>query len=108
MNVMLVAISQRTSEIGLLKAIGAPRSQILCLFLAESAMLSLIGAAFGLVVSFLGIWALARAFPSFPLRVPLWALGLAAAVALVTGLVFGALPARRAAKLDPVQALSRR
>ena len=66
MNVMLIAVSQRTSEIGLLKAIGAPRRQILCLFLAESAMLSLIGAAVGLVVSFLGIWGLARAFPNFP------------------------------------------
>jgi putative ABC transport system permease protein len=108
MNVMLVAISQRTGEIGLLKAIGAPRKQILYLFLAESATLSLVGAAFGLVVSFLGIWGLARAFPSFPLRVPLWALGMATAVALITGLVFGSLPARRAAKLDPVQALSRR
>jgi putative ABC transport system permease protein len=108
MNVMLVAISQRTAEIGLLKAIGAPRRQILCLFLAESAMLSLIGAAVGLVVSFLGIWGLARAFPTFPLHIPLWALGLATAVALVTGLVFGSLPARRASKLDPVQALSRR
>ena len=108
MNVMLVAISQRTAEIGLLKAIGAPRRQILCLFLAESAMLSLIGAAVGLVVSFLGIWGLARAFPSFPLHIPLWALGLATAVALITGLVFGSLPARRASKLDPVQALSRR
>jgi putative ABC transport system permease protein len=108
MNVMLVAISQRTGEIGLLKAIGAPRKQILYLFLAESATLSLVGAAFGLLVSFLGIWGLARAFPSFPLRVPLWALGMATAVALITGLVFGSLPARRAAKLDPVQALSRR
>ena len=108
MNVMLVAISQRTGEIGLLKAIGAPRKQILYLFLAESATLSLVGAAFGLLVSFLGIWGLARAFPSFPLRVPLWALGVSTAVALITGLVFGSLPARRAAKLDPVQALSRR
>jgi putative ABC transport system permease protein len=68
----------------------------------------LIGAAVGLVVSFLGIWGLARAFPTFPLHMPLWALGLATAVALITGLVFGSLPARRASKLDPVQALSRR
>jgi len=108
MNVMLVAVSQRTAEIGLLKALGTPAKQILRLFLAESAILSLIGAAFGLVVAFLGTWAMARAFPSFPLRVPLWALGMATAVALVTGLVFGVLPARRAARLDPVQALSRR
>lgn len=108
MNVMLVAVSQRTTEIGLLKAIGAPGKQILRLFLAESAMLSLIGAAVGLVMAFLGTWAVARVFPAFPLQVPLWALGMAIGVALVTGLAFGVLPARRASRLDPVQALSRR
>jgi putative ABC transport system permease protein len=107
MNVMLVAVSQRTAEIGLLKAIGAPGHQILRLFLAESAILSFIGAAIGLVVAFLGTWALGRAFPGFPLPVPLWALAMATAVALVTGLVFGVLPARRAAGLDSVEALSR-
>ncbi len=108
MNVMLIAVSRRTSEVGLLKAIGAPGRQILRLFLMESALLSLIGAAFGLILAFLGTWTLARVFPSFPIKVPVWALGAAAAVALVTGLVFGVLPAKRAARLDPVQALSRR
>jgi putative ABC transport system permease protein len=108
MNVMLIAVSQRTTEIGLLKAVGAPGGQILRLFLAESAVLSLLGAAFGLILAFLGTWALARAFPNFPIKVPVWALGAAVAVSLLTGLLFGALPARRASKLDPVQALSRR
>jgi putative ABC transport system permease protein len=108
MNVMLIAVSQRTTEIGLLKAVGAPGGQILRLFLAESAILSLLGAAFGLILAFLGTWALARAFPNFPIKVPVWALGAAVAVSLLTGLLFGALPARRASKLDPVQALSRR
>ena len=108
MNVMLIAVSQRTSEIGLLKAIGAPRRQILHLFLAESAILSLIGATFGLILAFFGTWALARAFPSFPIAVPAWALGAAVGVALLTGLVFGVLPALQAAKLDPVQALAQR
>jgi len=108
MNVMLIAVSRRTTEIGLLKAIGAPGRQILRLFLAESAILSLIGAAFGLILAFFGTWGLARAFPSFPIKVPFWAVGAAIGVALLTGLVFGVLPARRAAKLDPVQALSRR
>ncbi len=108
MNVMLVAVSQRTAEIGLLKAVGAPGKQVLRLFLAESAMLSLTGAVFGLVVAFLGAWAAARFFPAFPLRVPLWALVMATGVALATGLAFGVLPARRASNLDPVQALSRR
>ncbi len=108
MNVMLVAVSQRTTEIGLLKALGAPRRQIMSLFLAESAMLSLAGAALGLIVAFTVIWVLANIFPDFPIRIPLWALAAAIGVSLLTGLVFGALPARRAARLDPVEALSRR
>jgi putative ABC transport system permease protein len=108
MNVMLIAVSQRTSEIGLLKALGATGGQILRLFLSESAMLSLIGAGCGLILAFIGTWALGRVFPGFPMRVPLWALGAAAAVSLLTGILFGVLPARRAARLDPVQALSRR
>mgnify|MGYP001821411037 FL=1 len=108
MNVMLIAVSQRTSEVGLLKAIGTPGTQILRLFLAESAILSLIGAGFGVILAYLGTWGLARAVPRFPFTVPVWALGAAVFVALLTGLVFGVLPARRAAKLDPVQALSRR
>lgn len=108
MNVMLIAVSQRTSEVGLLKAIGAPGPQILRLFLAESAILSLVGAGFGVILAFLGTWGLARVFPRFPFTVPIWALSAAVFVALLTGLVFGVLPARRAAKLDPVEALSRR
>ncbi|MEA1948736.1 MAG: ABC transporter permease [Thermodesulfobacteriota bacterium] len=108
MNVMLIAVSQRTTEIGLLKAIGAPGTQILRLFLAESTILSLIGAGFGLILAFLGSWGLAHAFPRFPITAPIWALVAAVSVALLTGLVFGVLPARRAARLDPVKALSRR
>lgn len=108
MNVMLIAVSQRTAEIGLLKAVGAPAGQILRLFLTEAAALSLAGAAFGLVLAFLGTWTMGRTFPAFPINVPAWSLWAAAGVALVTGLVFGVLPARRAAKLDPVAALSRR
>ncbi|MBW1737096.1 MAG: ABC transporter permease [Deltaproteobacteria bacterium] len=108
MNVMLIAVSQRTTEIGLLKAIGARGSHILALFLAESAILSLIGAGFGVILAFLGNWGLAHAFPRFPITAPIWALVAAVSVALLTGLVFGVLPARRAARLDPVQALSRR
>jgi putative ABC transport system permease protein len=108
MNVMLIAVSQRTTEIGLLKAVGSPGRQILSLFLAESVILSIIGAAIGLVIAFFATWALARAFPSFPIMVPIWALGAATGVSVLTGLVFGVLPARRAANLDPVKALSRR
>lgn len=108
MNVMLIAVSQRRAEIGLLKAVGATGRQILGLFLAESAFLSLIGAMAGLILAFAGTWALSRIFPSFPITTPIWALGAATGMALTTGLIFGVLPARKAAKLDPVMALSRR
>jgi putative ABC transport system permease protein len=108
MNVMLIAVSQRTTEIGLLKAIGAPSGQVLRLFLAESTLLSLAGAFLGMVLAFAGTWVLLRMFPTFPISVPPWALVAAAVVSVATGLIFGVLPARRAARLDPVQALSRR
>jgi putative ABC transport system permease protein len=108
MNVMLIAVSQRTTEIGLLKALGAPRRQIMRLFLAESAVLALAGAVLGLIAAFAGIWILGGIFPNFPIQIPPWALVAAVGVSLLTGLVFGVLPARRAARLDPVQALSRR
>lgn len=108
MNVMLISVSQRTGEIGLLKAVGSPNGQILRLFLTESAMLSLIGAALGLVLAAGGAWVLVRMFPSFPITVPVWALGASIGVSLLTGLLFGILPARRASSLDPVTALSRR
>ncbi len=108
MNVMLIAVSQRTGEIGLLKAIGAPGPQIQRLFLSEAAMLSLCGAGVGLVLAYGGQLLLMHLFPSFPITVPLWALAAAVGTALCTGLLFGVLPARRAARLDPVAALSRR
>jgi putative ABC transport system permease protein len=108
MNVMLIAVSQRTSEIGLLKAIGAPGRQIMRLFLSEAAMLSMVGAAAGLLLALIGQWVLGRIFPEFPISAPLWAPIAAAGVALGTGLIFGVLPARRAARLDPVAALARR
>lgn len=108
MNVMLVAVSQRTAEIGLLKALGAPRSQILLLFLTESAFLSLLGALAGLLTGLAGNWVLQQYFPMFPFVAPQWALWSALAVALLTGISFGLFPARRAADLDPVIALSGR
>jgi len=108
MNVMLIAVSQRTSEIGLLKAVGATGGQILRLFLSESAMLSLAGAGVGLLTAAVADIMLSRIFPDFPLAIPFWSPVAAVGVALVTGLIFGVLPARRAAQLDPVTALSRR
>ena len=108
MNVMLVAVSQRTSEIGLLKALGAPRKQILILFLTEAIFLSLFGAVLGLLIGLLGSWSLQQYFPEFMFAAPTWAKWSAMAVALISGVVFGLLPARRAADLNPVDALAGR
>ena len=106
MNVMLVAVSQRKAEIGLLKAIGSPGSQILRLFLAEATMLALLGTFAGLVLGFSGVWGLAIALPDFPIGVPYWSPIAATGTSLATGVVFCLLPARRAARLDPVLALA--
>jgi putative ABC transport system permease protein len=107
MNVMLVSVAQRTPEIGLLKALGATRRQILTSFLTEAGLLSALGALLGVVVGGLGSLAIGSAFPSLVIRPPLWAVLAAIATAIGAGLLFGALPARRAARLDPVRALSR-
>lgn len=108
MNVMLVAVSQRTPEIGLLKALGAPAQRIARLFLTEAGLLALAGGMLGALLGLGAAALLGRLYPALPVHVPLWAIAAALLVALLTGLLFGALPARRAAALDPVQALSRR
>lgn len=108
MNVMLVAVAQRTSEIGLLKALGSPKQQILVLFLTESAILSMLGALLGLLIGYAGMEMLGWYFPQFPFQAPAWALWAAVLIALFAGLVFGLLPARRAAALSPVDALAGR
>ena len=108
MNVMLVAVSQRTAEIGLLKAVGARNSQVLALFLTEAACLSLLGAVVGIAFGAGGIWLMKLVFPVLDFAAPLWASLSAVGVAIASGLVFGILPARRAAALDPVNALLRR
>lgn len=107
MNVMLVSVTQRTGEIGLLKALGATTAAIRNVFLVEAAMLSLVGALFGLLLGEAGAWILRLLYPAFPAYPPLWALLAGLATALVTGILFGVMPARKAALLDPVQALSR-
>jgi len=105
MNVMLVAVTQRTGEIGLLKALGAPARTIRLAFLTEAAMLSTVGALVGYLLGQLGAFALRQFFPVFPAYPPDWAVIASLATALVTGLLFGVMPARRAAQLDPVNAL---
>jgi putative ABC transport system permease protein len=108
MNVMLIAISQRTHEIGILKALGAYQQDILQLFLIESGLLSISGAIIGLLIAYASTALIAYFLPEFPLEIPLWSPIAAVTIAMSTGLFFGFLPARRAAALDPVVALSKR
>jgi putative ABC transport system permease protein len=108
MNVMLVSVSERTREVGLLKALGVGRRQILSVFLTEAALLSTFGGLIGLVVGWLAVGALVRIYPAFPAAAPNWAVAAALAVSIAVGVTFGLLPARRASRLDPVVALAGR
>lgn len=108
MNVMLVSVSQRKPEIGLLKALGAPTRQVMTLFLSEALLLSMVGGLIGLLIG-MGLTQLIHyLLPVFPVQTPLWAIVAALMVTLLTGLIFGSIPARQAAKLHPVLALSGR
>ncbi|MBK7948911.1 MAG: ABC transporter permease [Deltaproteobacteria bacterium] len=105
MNVMLVAVSERTDEVGLMKAVGASRRQILVLFLCESALLSIAGGALGLGLG-TALVAFGRSlYPAIDLATPTWAIAAVLGLSLGTGILFGVLPAWRAARLDPVDAL---
>jgi putative ABC transport system permease protein len=108
MNVMIVSVSERTREIGLLKAVGVTAPQVLLAFLVEAALLSLAGGLVGVAVGIGGTRLVQALYPSFPMEPPAWAVPAAAAVSISVGLLFGALPARRAARLDPVAALAGR
>lgn len=102
MNIMLVSVTERTREIGLRKALGATPNFILAQFLTEAAMLSIIGGLIGLVIAYLGSLALQ---PYFPAKVTMKAVVLAFGVSTAVGLIFGVAPAKRAAKLSPIEAL---
>jgi putative ABC transport system permease protein len=108
MNVMIVSVSERTREIGLLKAVGVTAPQVLLAFLVEAALLSSAGGLVGVAVGIFGTRLVQALYPSFPMEPPPWAVPAAVAVSMSVGLVFGALPARRAARLDPVAALAGR
>lgn len=108
MNVMLIAVAQRTGEIGLLKALGASPRQIRFLFFAEAAVLSLVGAIIGSAIGQVGSFVIRRLFPAVPAFAPLWAVLGALTLAVAAGVAFSVLPARRAAALDPAHALARR
>jgi putative ABC transport system permease protein len=108
MNVMLVSVSERTREVGLLKAVGAGRRQVLAVFLAEAVLLSTAGGVLGLLSGAAAVRGLLALYPAVPMRPPLWAVLAALALSVAVGAAFGVLPARRATRLDPVAALAGR
>lgn len=108
MNVMLVSVSERTREIGLLKSLGARDAQIRTVFLAEAVLLSTTGGLAGLAIGWLVVRAIPLLFPSFHPAPPGWAVLSAVAVSVGVGAVFGLLPAAQATRLDPLSALSKR
>jgi putative ABC transport system permease protein len=108
MNVMLISVTQRRAEIGLLKALGATGGQIRLAFFTEAVMLALGGAALGLAAGKLGQVLIGQIYPAIPFTPPLWALAAAPGVAIATSILFAVAPARQAARLDPVRALSKR
>ncbi len=106
LTMMWISVNERVSEIGLAKAIGASPGQILYLFLSEAAMLATAGGLLGLAAG-LGIAGLLHIFvPALPVRVPILYVLLALAVSFLVGIASGILPARRAAALDPIEALA--
>ncbi len=105
MNIMLVAVAERTREIGIRKALGARRKDILRQFLVESATLSLVGAAIGIALGLGAAKLLAMAFPFLPAGIAPWSIAVALVVGAGVGIVSGAYPASRAARLDPITAL---
>jgi putative ABC transport system permease protein len=105
MNIMLVSVTERTREIGVRKAIGARRSDIIAQFLTEAVVLTGLGGLAGMLFGWIVSRAAHFAFPSLPTVVPLWAAGLGIVVSVGIGLFFGIWPASKAARLDPVEAL---
>ncbi|WP_448244851.1 ABC transporter permease [Pseudoxanthomonas mexicana] len=106
MNIMLVSVTERTREIGILKALGATRRDILVQFLLEAALLALLGGVIGIVLGFATAMGVAALIPNFPpAHVPVWVVVAAVGFSALVGVVFGIMPASKAASLDPIEAL---
>jgi putative ABC transport system permease protein len=106
MNVMLVSVSERRAEVGLLKAVGATHRQVLQIFLMESLVISTAGALVGLSIGYATVHFATWLYPALPAVAPLWAVISVLVLSVVAGVIFGVLPARRAMHLDPIIALS--
>jgi len=105
MNIMLVSVTERTREIGIRKAVGARRIDIVVQFLTEAVVLTVVGGFLGMSLGWMISAVFRLVFPSLPTSVPLWAAGLGVGVSVGVGLFFGTWPAIKAARLDPVVAL---
>ncbi len=106
MNIMLVSVTERTREIGICKALGAQRHHILMQFLIEAVILSILGGLIGLGLGYILGMVAAKMIPNFPsAAVPWWAVLLSFGFSSVVGVVFGIMPAAKAANLDPIEAL---
>ncbi len=102
--IMMISVTERTREIGVRKALGATRRTILWQFLVEAVTLTGIGAFVGMFIGWLGTLAL-RSLTPLAASIPLWSIGMAVGASVVTGIVFGMMPALKASRLDPVEAL---
>jgi putative ABC transport system permease protein len=105
MNIMLVSVTERTKEIGVRKAIGARRRDIVRQFLFEAMMLTFLGGVLGVVLAAGIAKLLMILIPSIPASVPLWAVITGLTVSIGVGLIFGVWPARKASRLDPIECL---
>jgi putative ABC transport system permease protein len=105
MNIMLVSVTERTHEIGIRKAIGARRKDIVHQFLFEAMMLTFMGGILGVLLAILISRIIIFFLPDLPASIPMWAVITGLVVSIAVGLVFGVWPARKASRLDPIEAL---
>jgi putative ABC transport system permease protein len=105
MNIMLVSVTQRTREIGVRKAVGAFRRDIISQFLTEAVTLSSFGGILGVVLGVASAWGVKTFVPSLPASIPFWSVFLGLFVSMGVGIFFGAYPAVKASRLDPIESL---